>query len=252
MFQQIPNIITLGNLFCGCCAFVCLLSGRPDLTPWFLFASFVCDYGDGMAARALKISSPLGKELDSLADVVSFGVVPGGMLYLLLSNVLGQPGDGGSVVQGHSLDRFFSPVCVAALPAFILSMCAAMRLAKFNLDTRQTGYFIGLTTPACTVFVLGIFLGVQWNLLGLRGVLLNAWLLYGLVPVLSFLMLSEIPMFGMKIKKLDLKTNVFNLVFVALFLLMVVFLKELSFSAAVLLYVVLSLAFKQKVTTLAT
>lgn len=244
MFQQIPNIITLGNLFCGCCAFVCLLSGRPDLTPWFLFASFVCDYGDGMAARALKVSSPLGKELDSLADVVSFGVVPGGMLYLMLATVLCQPENAAQLATDGAQGLNFSPVCVAALPAFILSMSAGMRLAKFNLDTRQTTYFIGLTTPACTVFVLGLFLGVQWNIMGLRPFLLNAWLLYGLVPVLSYLMLSEIPMFGMKIKKLDLKSNIFNFVFVALFLLLVVFLKELSLSAAVLLYVVLSLVLK--------
>lgn len=244
MFQQIPNIITLGNLFCGCCAFVCLLSGRPDLTPWFLFASFICDYGDGMAARALKVSSPLGKELDSLADVVSFGVVPGGMLYLMLATVLCQPENAAYPATGRALLLNFSPVCVAALPAFVLSMCAGMRLAKFNLDTRQTTYFIGLTTPACTVFILGLFLGVQWNLMGLRPFLLNPWLLYGLVPVLCYLMLSEIPMFGMKIKKLDFKSNFFNLIFAALFVLLVVFLKELSLSAAVLLYVGLSLAFK--------
>lgn len=231
MIKQIPNIITLGNLFFGCCALVALLGGRPDLTPWCLFACFVCDYGDGMAARALKVSSPLGKELDSLADVVSFGVLPGAMLYFLLAQVWGAS----------------SGVCLPALPAFILSMCAGMRLAKFNLDTRQTGYFIGLTTPACTVFILGIFLGVQWNLLGLRAALLNAGFLYILIPILGYLMLSEIPMFGMKIKRLDLKSNVFNLAFAGLFVVLVFVLKELSLSAAVLLYIVLSITLRSSV-----
>lgn len=241
MLTHLPNLITLGNLFFGCCAAVCLLSGYPELVPWLLLASFLCDYADGMLARALGVSSPLGKELDSLADVVSFGVVPGAMLYHLLAQAFG------TTMAGAE----HYPVCIKALPAFVLSMCAALRLGKFNLDTRQTGYFLGLTTPACTVFILGIFSGAQHNIGGLAPWLLQPWFLYGLIPILGLLMLSEIPMFGLKIKKLDLKSNLFNLAFIGIFLLLVFFFKALACSAVVLLYILLSLAFKNKVIELA-
>ncbi len=234
LMRHLPNLLTLTNLFCGCCALLYTVYLDPVTAAWFTLASFVCDYADGMAARALGVSSPLGKELDSLADVVSFGVVPGAMLYQLLVNCTME----GPV--GH--------VVTAALPAFILAAFSGLRLARFNLDTRQTSYFIGLSTPACTVFVLGLTLTVHNNSLGAAAELIqNPWLLYGLVALLSWLLNAEIPMFGMKIKRFDLRSNAFNLAFVGLFLLLLYLFNALAFSLIILIYIALSIIFKNKV-----
>ena len=236
MRQHLPNLLTLCNLFCGCCAILYILSDQQDMGALFTLGSFFFDYLDGMAARALKVSSPLGKELDSLADVVSFGVVPGAMLYMLLKlpHWVIIPGD------AHA-------VSIVALPAFVLSMFSALRLAKFNLDTRQANYFIGLSTPACTVFVLGLALTAQDNVLGLRPLLVSPWLLYGLVAVLSWLLVSEIPMFGMKIKRFDWQSNRFNLAFLLLFGILVFFLKALALSAIIVIYIFASILFKKRI-----
>ncbi len=228
MYRHIPNFLTLSNLFCGCCALMYTLTGSLVTAAWFVLCCFLFDYADGMSARALGICSPLGKQLDSLADVVSFGAVPGAMLYMLISQaVLG--------------------VCPAALPAFVLTMFAAMRLAKFNIDTRQSTYFIGLSTPACTVFVLGLALAAYHDRFGMKEVLENQWFVYALVAVFSWLMNSEIPMFGMKIKSFDWRSNAFSLVFLAVFAALVVFLKELAFSAVIIFYILVSVFMKNKV-----
>lgn len=234
MIKSIPNLLTLSNLFCGCCALVFLLKGVPQAVPWFIAGSFLFDYSDGLAARALRVSSPLGKELDSLADVVSFGVVPGMLLYVMLEKAFGGP------IAGV-------PICLWALPAFVLSACAALRLGKFNLDTRQTTYFIGLTTPATTVFVLGLFLTIQSNYFGLAPVLLNPILLYALIPTLCYLMLSEIPMFGMKIKGFSLKSNYINLIFIGVFVALAFILKPLALSATIILYIVASVIWRERI-----
>ena len=249
--KHIPNLLTLSNLFCGCCALMFTLNGEPVIAAWFVLGCFIFDYSDGMTARAMGISSPLGKQLDSLADVVSFGVVPGAMFYMMMA---------GKALAGEDmLDLVLNPLargseeyqrsCVIlfALPAFILTMFAALRLGKFNIDTRQTRYFIGLSTPACTVFVLGLALAAENNRFGLGTVIENRWLIYGLVVLLSWLMNSEIPMFGMKIRSFDLKSNAFSLAFLAVLLALVFFLKELALSAVIVFYILVSIALKDKV-----
>ncbi len=238
MRQHIPNLLTLSNLFCGCCAILYILNGQQDVAALFTLSSFFFDYLDGMVARALKVSSPLGKELDSLADVVSFGVVPGMMLYMMLA---------GKNWTAYPPASILPTVSVMALPAFVLSMFSAFRLAKFNLDTRQGSYFLGLSTPACTVFVLGLALTVDHNVLGLRETLLNPWLLYLLIPVLSGLLVSEIPMFGMKIKRFDWQSNRFNLAFLLLFIILIFFLKTLALSVIIVLYILSSVLLKKNV-----
>lgn len=234
--KQIPNALTLANLFCGCCALLCTFHWQPETAAWFTAGSFFFDYLDGMAARALKVSSPIGKELDSLADVISFGAVPGTMLYHLLDK---QPAI--SAVFGEHF------INVAALPAFVLSAFSAYRLAKFNLDTRQATYFIGLSTPACTVLVLGLTLAAHHDRFGLEDTIRNPWFLYGLTGLLSWLLVSEIPMFGMKIKKFDWKSNAINLAFLVLFAVLVFFLKELALTAIIVCYMVASIAMKNKI-----
>ncbi|MBL7826390.1 MAG: CDP-alcohol phosphatidyltransferase family protein [Saprospiraceae bacterium] len=235
--RHLPNLLTLGNLFSGCCALLYTLYWQPDVAALFTAACFVFDYLDGMVARALKVSSPLGKELDSLADVVSFGVVPGAMLYQLMS---GEP----------SITAAFGPsfVNTAALPAFVLSAFSGLRLAKFNLDTRQTNYFLGLSTPACTVFILGLALSAHHDLFGMGFIFENYYILYPLTAILSVLLVSEIPMFGMKIRNASWKSNAFNIGFLLLFAVFAFFFKEASLSLIIIAYILLSLLLKKQIT----
>ncbi len=244
MRQHIPNFLTLSNLFCGCCAILYIVHGDQITAALFTLGSFVFDYLDGMVARALNVSSPLGKELDSLADVVSFGVVPSVMLYMMLNRAacLGAPARW--VPEPPAILNY---VCMAALPAFVLAMFSAMRLAKFNLDTRQGSYFMGLSTPACTVFVLGLALQGPDPRFGLQQSLMNPWFLYGLIALLSWLLVSDIPMFGMKIKRFDWPSNRFNLAFLLLFVVLIFFLQALALSAIIVLYILASILFKKNV-----
>ncbi|MBK7936153.1 MAG: hypothetical protein IPJ82_03365 [Lewinellaceae bacterium] len=159
------------------------------------------------------------------------------MFYTLISNPVFQGGE------------HFNPAGIRteALPAFVLTMFAAMRLGKFNIDTRQSRYFIGLSTPACTVFVLGLALSAYHNRFGLGEMIGNQWFIFALIALLSWLMNSEIPMFGMKIKSFDWRSNTFSLVFLAVFVGLVIFLKELAFSAVIVFYVLISIFMKDKV-----
>ena len=259
MRQQIPNFFTLSNLFFGCCAVVLFLYGQPVPAAWCLLGSFLCDYSDGMVARALRVSSPMGKELDSLADVVSFGVVPGVMLYGLLSGIYC-----GSLSEGFT---FYPPspalppasvpqdlpqhlpLCPAALPVFVLSMFSAYRLAKFNLDVRQKSYFIGLSTPACTLFVLGLTLAVYQNQFGIGEFIQRVpWVLYLLTGVFSFLLVSEIPMFPLKFRSFRWQGNKMPYTFLVLGLTALFTLKAIGMSVLIVFYVILSLFFKHKIT----
>jgi CDP-diacylglycerol--serine O-phosphatidyltransferase len=252
MRHQIPNFFTLSNLFFGCCAMVLLLYGQPVSAAWCLLGSFFCDYSDGMVARALRVSSPMGKELDSLADVVSFGVVPGVMLYSLLSGIYCESGDVVSYPPASALPadaNGYLPICPAALPAFVLSMFSAYRLAKFNLDLRQKSYFIGLSTPACTLFVLGLTLAVHQNQFGIGAFIQRMpWVLYLLTGVFSFLLVSEIPMFPLKFRSFRWQGNKMPYTFLVLGLTALFTLKAIGMSVLIVFYIVVSLFFKHKIT----
>lgn len=202
----------------------------------FTFGCFFFDYADGLTARALNITGPLGKELDSLADMVSFGVVPGAILYHLLA--LNFCSDTQFVEQ--------SQPCYAAFPAFILSAAAGLRLGKFNIDTRQTKHFLGLTTPACTVFVMGLGITVSENLFGLQAFLGQTWVVALVIISFSALMLCEVPMFGMKLKPGGWRSNKVTLLGGISGILVLVLLKAPGLSLCVLLYIIGSMLFLKK------
>ena len=200
MKKHIPNFLTLANLFCGCCALVCVANGRISMAAIFIGLALLLDWLDGTAARLLKVQSPLGGQLDSMADMVSFGVVPGGILYFILAAWF-------AAYPGHIRNQDMTGIIIfylgftpSALPAFILTCFSGLRLAKFNLDTRQTDSFIGLPTPACTMFVLGLGLAWEQDTLGLRASLGQPLFIYGVVALFSWLLVAEIPMFSLKIK----------------------------------------------------
>ncbi len=228
MKKNIPNSITLLNLFLGCCALASVLYGQFVNAFWFSFASGVADYLDGTLARALKVKSPLGEQLDSLADMVSFGVVPGAILYMLLVRGLAKEPD--------------LPVelTIAALPAFLVTIFAAVRLAIFNIDTRQTENFIGMPTPACAMYTVGLMMIFHYDSYHLAGLVTNPIFLFVNIILLSWLMVSELPIFGLKFRNLSWKDNHIRFIFGALALVLLLLFREVAFSLIVIVYVLLS------------
>ncbi len=231
MLAAIPNTLTLSNLFCGCMCLICIFTRQIDLLPLFFGLALLMDYVDGFVARALKVSSDLGKELDSLADMVSFGLVPGALFYMLLNKT-----------QAVEHANFAELNTLWGLAGFLITLFSCLRLAKFNLDDRQADSFIGLNTPSCTTFVMGISLCANYNIYGLEPFISNFYLLLGLVLVLSYLLISEIPMFSFKFKSLDWRTNRFRFAFIAWVLLSLALLPlGLAMAAVILSYIFFSI-----------
>ena len=226
MVKHIPNALTLLNVFCGSCALVSIQNGRYTEGYVFLIVALAADFFDGFVARALHVKSDMGKELDSLADMVSFGVVPGMILYKLLKT--------------SSLVSFFEHSYLPLL-AFIITAFSCYRLAKFNLDTRQTTDFIGLATPANTLFFIGLLLIKQNELEGLDEIVSNAVFLYALIPLSSFLLVSEIPMFSFKFKGFGWVGNEIRFIFAAIAIVLLVLMHEAAISLLVVIYVLINI-----------
>lgn len=199
MKRHIPNTITCCNLVCGCIATICAIEGNPAMALLFIILGAVFDFFDGMTARLLHVSSEIGKELDSLADDITFGVAPASIIFYEL-HVVAYP-------------EFLEPLR-SILPyfAFLVAAFSAVRLAKFNLDTRQTTSFIGLPTPANALFWGSLIVGfgstleqTAWFLpLILIGVVLSSWIL-----------IAEIPMFALKFKQWGFAGNEIKYCFIA-------------------------------------
>ena len=182
--KHIPNTLTSCNLVSGCIAIVFALNANYTMALTFIVVGAVFDFFDGMSARLLGVSSPIGKELDSLADVVTFGVAPSSMIFTLLLT-LDKSGWNGSLA-------FAVPYV-----AFVMAAFSAIRLAKFNLDERQTTSFIGLPTPANALFWGALIVGGEEILAAQSQVIL---LLIVMVLISSWLLVAEIPMFALKFK----------------------------------------------------
>lgn len=229
MKQHIPNAVTLLNLFFGCCAVVSVFTGQFLTAFWFFFAAIFADYFDGTVARRLDVHSPLGKQLDSLADVVSFGFLPGVILYVLL-------------LIGWTGKASHPGVLWAAAPAFAVTLFSALRLAKFNLDERQSDYFIGLPTPSSCLFTVGLLLIYHFDSFGLAGWIAQPVFLYACAAFLSFILIAELPMFNLKIKSFQWAGNEIKFIFAATALLLLIFLREAALSLIIVLYILISAA----------
>ena len=204
----------------GCISIVLLFNGFVTAAGIMIFIAAIFDFFDGFAARLLKAYSPLGAQLDSLSDVVSFGVAPSFIMYYYINQVVTMEVCG---------------VNVAPFAAFFLAVFAALRLAKFNIDDRQTTSFIGLPTPAMGIFVASLPFTLNHESLAFMGNLMtNPYFLYGIVALFSFLMISEIPFFSLKVKSLKFKENK-HLYLVALFAII----KILIFGLAAIPFVML-------------
>lgn len=185
LFRTLPHILTLSNLFAGCCACLFLiLPNHQHLVLWCFVASGIADFLDGFAARAAGVSGDFGKELDSLADMVSFGVVPGLMAFTMLNN-----------------ETLASPPVYTYI-AFLIPVFAAVRLARFNTSQSDTKHFIGLAVPSSTFFWLGLYMTWLNDNLDLQEQLSNPTILIPLIIIFSLLQISNLPLFSNKLNPL--------------------------------------------------
>ena len=222
--RHIPNTITCCNLISGCIATGAAFHGCYMGAFALILAGAVFDFFDGMSARLLKVSSPIGKELDSLADVVTFGVAPSAMLFHLLRHA--------SFPEGMELLRAIVPYT-----AFLMAAFSALRLAKFNLDTRQASSFIGVPTPANTLFWASLIADCHETLLRMP---CAPVLLFLLMLLSCFLMVAEMPLFALKFKNLSWRDNKIKFIFILACIPLVIVFKYSCFAAIVAWYVLLS------------
>jgi CDP-diacylglycerol---serine O-phosphatidyltransferase len=229
---SLPNILTLINLLSGCIALVLVFQpGMLMYVPVFTAISLVADFLDGMAARLTGTGSEIGKQLDSLADMVSFGAVPGAVVYTLLTFYYMSVSQSASEWQ----------IIAYAAPAFLITLFSALRLAKFNIDTRQHESFIGLATPANTLFVIGVLLVFLQNQFGLAPYILQPLFLYTMTILCSIAMIAEIPMFSFKFKQFSWRGNEIRYVYIIAVLVLCASLRFVALPLAIILYVMLSL-----------
>jgi CDP-diacylglycerol--serine O-phosphatidyltransferase len=224
--KNIPNLITLGNLTCGLLSILFAFEGNLVIAGTFIFYGAILDFFDGFAARLLKVNSEIGKQLDSMSDMVTFGVAPGILMYQLIAmtneNQLG---------ISHEL--------TISLIAFLIPIFSAIRLAKFNIDTRQTSSFIGLPTPAAAIFIASlpiIVVNYHTNF--------SLELLIVSTVILSILLVAELPLFSLKISKGETLKNQLNIIRISFLISSVILLFILEFAAIpfiVILYIFLSI-----------
>lgn len=221
MKAAIPNALTLTNLFFGAVAILCLIYGHLEAAIWLVGVAVLADFLDGAVARWLHVSSPLGRELDSLADVVSFGLFPGVIFY-------------GLIAAASTDGSWPSQLTIVGLPAFVLSAFAAFRLGQFNLDERQHSSFIGLPTPAMTLLSVGLLIWFQEKI---YPALFYPPVLYAVIALLAWLMNANIPMFSFKFKSFRWKGNEIKYIFAAISVMLLVVLKSIAIAWIVLLYI---------------
>ncbi len=244
MKKQIPNLITLLNLLSGCIALVFAVKGHLETATIFVFAGIVFDFFDGLVARALHVQSALGVQLDSLADMVTCGVVPGVFLFQLIN--MSYTGDWGNweALQETTGITSWAVIKIVWLPliGFIFTLAAAFRLANFNLDEDQASSFTGLPVPASTLFVISLPLILFYhNNEMLNNLILNKWFLILVTLVLSVLMNSRIKLFALKFKDLSFKNNALRYTFLLMSIVLLVTMKFMAVPFIVILYIVLSL-----------
>ncbi len=232
LVNQIPNYITLANLFAGTVAAIFAVEGDFKTAAIFVLIGIIFDFFDGFIARLLNVSGELGKQLDSLADMVTSGVVPGIiMLKLIQSNL----------VVENSLEVKMHQILDVPLIGLILTLAACYRLASFNLDTRQTDSFIGLPTPAMCLFVISLpLIRIHSEVEFVNDLISNNYFLIALTGVLSFLMNADLHLFSLKFKEYSLKNNYIKYIFIIASVLLIFTLNFLAIPLIILLYIFLS------------
>jgi CDP-diacylglycerol--serine O-phosphatidyltransferase len=250
--KYLPNLLTLANLFCGCIAIAFILNAQPfwgdfqNGNYWAVFGTeqmyfgsvfiaiaAVCDVLDGLAARGLKLFSSIGKDLDSLADLVSFGVAPSMILFKLLW------------VSYMSAPNALDVSMLAMAPAFLFACFGALRLARFNVSAPQKSGFTGMPIPAAGIFVATLPLIAWYNPFGLGEYLQNKWVIYAIIAVLCGLMVSRIPFIKLMPAKWKLAYTWPQLVLVIVTLAALPLLKVAAIPLAFIVYILLSLVYRR-------
>jgi CDP-diacylglycerol--serine O-phosphatidyltransferase len=241
MRKHIPNFITLLNLFCGCVATVFAVLNQLEVAGLFVALGIFFDYFDGLAARVLNVKSELGLQLDSLADMVTSGLVPGIVMFQLLG--LSQMGGwNNEVLNGMTYLGDFQLRSLWPFLGFIITMASAYRLAKFNLDENQVSSFIGLPTPANALLILSLPLILFYHSSNiLAEVILNQWFLIGLTLLSAFLLNCNLPLFALKFKNWSFTDNALRYIFLIISLVLLITMQFLAVPIIILFYVLSSL-----------
>ena len=236
IFFWVPNTITAMNLVCGSLSVFFAVDGQLGWASLFIFAAAVFDFCDGFAARLLKAYSAIGKELDSLADLVSFGLAPAAIVFTMLEYTIF-----GKNQPIQDIEANWSQ-WITLFTSLVIPVAGAFRLAKFNTDDRQSEQFLGMPIPANAIFFASLGLILE---LGTRTsivpVILNKYTLLTAIFAYSFLMVSELPMFNLKFKNLKLKENALRYLFLGTTVLMLIFLQLYALPLIIVWYVLLSL-----------
>lgn len=229
MKRHIPNIITLCNLLCGCIAVIYAAGGNVYVAGGWVLLGIFFDFFDGFFARLLKVKSEIGLQLDSLADMVTSGVVPGIVMYQMLQ-------------LSDMMESANTWVVYLPYVGFFITLASAYRLANFNIDTRQTTGFIGLPTPANTLFIIS--LAVIQNT-GTVALFHSTWVLLVITIMSSYLLNANLPLFALKFKDYSFKNNAVKYIFLAISVLLIAILKVIAVPIIILLYILLSLITKR-------
>ncbi len=241
MKRHIPNIITLLNVFCGCVATLFAVLNQFEYAALFVFLGIIFDFFDGLVARLLDVKSELGLQLDSLADLITSGLVPGIVMFQLLSL---------SSWNVHSIRSIKNPGIAwdwnidTILPffGFIITMASAYRLAKFNIDENQTSSFIGLPTPANALLILSLPLILKNHAeVGLNELLLNQWFLIAVTILSAFLLNSNFELFALKFKNWTFKDNALRYIFIIISVVLLISIKFLAVPLIIAFYILSSL-----------
>ena len=257
--KNIPNAITCGNLLCGCLAIVCAFNNNLVWSAKLVGIAAVLDFFDGFVARLLKVHSEIGKQLDSLADMVTFGVVPGIVMFQLINT---------SILFNniHNPEADYKNTFLLSYLAFFIIIFSCIRLAKFNIDTRQSDSFIGVPTPANAILIcsIPIILYYKFHFPGLKGAsdlisndymlaldaagnnavvsfIMNTTFLIGLSLLMSYLLVAELPLFALKFKTFKWTENKIRYVFLISSLILLIIFQFIAIPFIILLYIVLSI-----------
>lgn len=226
--SHIPNIITLLNLFCGCIALVFAFHSQFGMAFLFVCLGIFLDFFDGFFARLFKVSSPLGLQLDSLADMVTSGVVPGLIMFQMMTDT--------STTTDLNYTQIFPYL------GFIITLGSCYRLANFNIDTRQTDSFIGLPTPANALLILSLpLILASTDSLIIIEILNNQWVLLTITLLSAYILNAEIPLFSLKIKDFSFAKNKLQIIFLTISILLLIFFQYLGIPLLIITYIFLSI-----------
>ncbi len=225
--KHIPNLLTLGNLLSGVIATIFAVKGDFEAVAFLVILGIIFDFFDGFAARLLHVSGELGKQLDSLADMVTSGVVPGIVVYKMLEQTM----------VGDFSDTNYFPYI-----GLLLTLAACYRLANFNIDTRQTDSFIGVPTPAMALFVISLPLIILYSEYQFVVELIqNKYFLIGVTLLFSYLMNAELPLFALKFTSFGWKENGMKYVFLLTSIVLIFVLQFIAIPLIIILYVLVSI-----------